>query len=1103
MEKIGTLGKLNRLKLRQHFYAELGLTERSKITSFMKAMDVESKADAYETMMTAYNAEVDVFQRKAKQEKKEKKNSMKTIIKTLTNLKMVTHYRATQLKHIENIVVISNKKPIITYKSLAEAMNAPKQINPMLSILRSRLHTYIDIPIMVTFLDDRMQLIQTNDLKPEKNYSSWWGSHSPIWFINSSSNVFQEKWEGNVYIYPQKLNITPTYLKQHFREGVTNCMISPIRAWATEKMLTSTSKQSKSRYNVILGKIEKYELAFVDGVPEDAIHEMCNSLQIDISVEMPFCETAFLECKSLKKSLKSFRFLNSRFDHAEHFECEQGHHRKFNKITSLDKAVEISQEELNKMVMKLDETKEFYLYKKKSGNITCVSTLHGQFKTADPFTEAVQKFELDTGLNFCKIDDIDDKDLSAFVKDATNYNETVDFRAYKQPKFIEGSVSDHPYHAIANLKHADMEKAYANFKKCKWYAGFLGKITDFRPTDKIQGVGIYRITNLNFKNCDPKFTRYNSKMKIYLNNNAYTSPELTMLSAYGATYEIVSGCWGIEAFDFEFNDEMLNSRIGDTGVRYYARYAGVCDSHHMEKKQWMKCSEKLFKVMEANSDADVKRYYANGEASFCYNKKHNYHLGHITAFITAYQRLSVLEQLMEIKYENIVRVCVDGIYYDGEEVEMKNVFRSKDDRNFNNLAYETYVSEACVKSLRFEDGCPREQGIKRDTFAKELHLGEGGSGKTHYNLKDLGLVRPMFIAPSWKLAVKKKLETGINATVWARALTTDPVRITAIKERANVLIIDEVSMLTENQKKQFFDLYGDMKIIMCGDLGYQLPCIDGEEMNPEGFDNVVQHPQDYRCQDIDLRHVKKVLREMIKYGRSKKEINEWVMAEFKRLGRTITTDELKQSYDVEDMVLSGTNANKDYFTGMFAGKFPKEKYYITENTRLHQNGEIVIGDKPESKCEVRHCFTVHSIQGETAECDLFIDGSTMFDARMFYTAISRARKLSQIFILCDVEKTIYELKGKIYKIVSKSGTYIGSTTETIEQRFKGHTQSFKAYEKGVGKFITSYKLMGDDDVRIELVADFPCNSKLELWKEEARIIKSVECVNKTYKTDEC
>ena len=59
----------------------------------------------------------------------------------------------------------------------------------------------------------------------------------------------------------------------------------------------------------------------------------------------------------------------------------------------------------------------------------------------------------------------------------------------------------------------------------------------------------------------------------------------------------------------------------------------------------------------------------------------------------------------------------------------------------------------------------------------ELHLGAGGCGKTHYNCNDKGLVRTLFLAPSWKLARCKRNEIGINCSVWARALSTDPQKI--------------------------------------------------------------------------------------------------------------------------------------------------------------------------------------------------------------------------------------------------------------------------------------------------------------------------------------
>ena len=44
----------------------------------------------------------------------------------------------------------------------------------------------------------------------------------------------------------------------------------------------------------------------------------------------------------------------------------------------------------------------------------------------------------------------------------------------------------------------------------------------------------------------------------------------------------------------------------------------------------------------------------------------------------------------------------------------------------------------------------------RKFYSKELFLGAGGCGKTHRNLNDKGLINPVFIAHSWKLANKEK-----------------------------------------------------------------------------------------------------------------------------------------------------------------------------------------------------------------------------------------------------------------------------------------------------------------------------------------------------------
>ena len=893
------------------------------------------KMDTYELMKDEYNSAVKEQQAQKKEQKKVSKKVQKKSQK-------------------ENI------------KSKVQLLNVKSEKNDSLSKLRKTLKSNIGNTIMVEYVINK-KIVISREYSIPSAFNNWWKKISlNDWYVDSDTDLFENnKFKGNVYFYEPSETLTTKKIVQAFREGIKHCVFNPIRLWATEiKDNCETKNSTFYRYDKLIRELDKLEKQYANGVPEDSISEICNILQIDISVDLPFCKNKVVESQSIKKRLTHFKFRNTRLNHVD-----------LNEVVGQNNYIEVSKDELIKIQKKLNKEKVYYEFGKNNDAVSYIDTLDKQYKLKNEMTDLFNQFEINTGLKHCKIDDIDDYELSSFIREGTNYNCTVDFSVDRE-----------------NVNHIDMKKAYANFKSCFLYSGFLGKITDYRPCNKIMGVGMYRITNLIFT--DNWFKGYNDKMKIYLNNNVYTSPELLMLNDYGVKYDIVCGCWGGQPLDFEFTEEMLNGK-DENGSSYYAKWTGMCDMHTLEKKFWIKGNKEYFEIIKAHCEEGTIRYYDNKSGCISFKKKHNYHLSHITAFITAYQRINVIEQLKEIDIDNVVRICVDGIYHIQEEIKLKNVFRIKDEVNFNNIAGDSYVSSSTEKDLII---CNSQM---RNHFNKELHLGAGGCGKTQYNCDDKGLVKVLFVAPSWKLARSKNKETGINCSVWARLITEDPIRISEIKEKTNCLIIDEVSMMTEEQKAFIFKTYGDMKIIMCGDLGYQLPPIENkEEMNNTGFDNIITYNTNYRCKDEKLKQILDKLRLMISQEKNKFEINKWVINEFKKLKRIISIEDLKEKYNVNDMILCGTNQLKDYYTGLFTGKFPIEKYYVLENNRLYCNGEIVIGEKPlKTKSEIRHCFTTHSIQGETAEFNLFIDSKKMFDSRMFYTAISRARYLHQIFII--------------------------------------------------------------------------------------------------------
>jgi len=82
--------------------------------------------------------------------------------------------------------------------------------------------------------------------------------------------------------------------------------------------------------------------------------------------------------------------------------------------------------------------------------------------------------------------------------------------------------------------------------------------------------------------------------------------------------------------------------------------------------------------------------------------------------------------------------------------------------------------------------------------------------------------------------------------------------------------------------------------------------------------------------------------------------------------------------------------------------------------------------------------------------------------------------------------------GKIYRIWSldTDKIYIGSTCDTLSNRFCNHKYKYKCWKNGKDKYVSSYALfdlVGVDNCKIELEHNFACDSKTKLNKEEGRI----------------
>ena len=84
--------------------------------------------------------------------------------------------------------------------------------------------------------------------------------------------------------------------------------------------------------------------------------------------------------------------------------------------------------------------------------------------------------------------------------------------------------------------------------------------------------------------------------------------------------------------------------------------------------------------------------------------------------------------------------------------------------------------------------------------------------------------------------------------------------------------------------------------------------------------------------------------------------------------------------------------------------------------------------------------------------------------------------------------------GKIYKLWCPDNEliYIGSTIQPLHVRLGGHKRNAKAKNSCSSKLL----FQASNEVKIELIEEYPCNNKMELTKKEGEHIRLNKCVNR-------
>ena len=91
------------------------------------------------------------------------------------------------------------------------------------------------------------------------------------------------------------------------------------------------------------------------------------------------------------------------------------------------------------------------------------------------------------------------------------------------------------------------------------------------------------------------------------------------------------------------------------------------------------------------------------------------------------------------------------------------------------------------------------------------------------------------------------------------------------------------------------------------------------------------------------------------------------------------------------------------------------------------------------------------------------------------------------------------MNGKIYRIVCAETrkVYIGSTAEEdLNNRLRSHVIAYNKYKNNGGQYVSSYEVLENDCYTIELLEEYPCDSRQELCIREGELQFLYRCVNK-------
>jgi hypothetical protein len=805
----------------------------------------------------------------------------------------------------------------------------------------------------------------------------YWNSIKPLFFAEGYDG--ESNYTGNVRLTIFDRDTAPgKKVLQRYRDGPVNCVLQPLIDMWSSMRDNSESEGSRVRFDQIVRKLQGYLPLYEKGVPENEMETIAKTISRCIVIKDKLNnEYAVYN----KKSSKIVSFTNTRKDHLE-----------IGEITRDGKFEKVSREKLDEIINEHKESGRYW--EVANGNFESpdnIISAKGKWAVPNPDHEIYDAFNELTGVNNYGINAVKYADLNKFILEGRVIN-SAPVALCDEPDNIEG------------VAHVDLVQAYTLANKCKFYEGFMGHVYMYGKVPAVFGdetayatkfladkIGIFQVMIL--KNDVSKLRMLGIHAgKVY----TLPTPEIKAFIEMGVKMRLIAGCFG-STFHFEYTPEMLVDRR-------YAIWAGKLGMDSDVDTYSFKCDDDEWASHLKATLGDSNVFYFKKAhvvvvkiARKSYKTRH-----HILAFITSYTRLNMIDILMKLEDDQLVKVVMDGLYFRGEIPDITLPY--KDDKkkiqhkSFKDAWYlESEVDTSCWSNLNME-------------FDKKRIVlgGQGGSGKSYSVLANKTIVNPLYVVPTHVLGQKGRKVYGCNYTTINKLIGAktkingkDVIPRTYKEEKGepSVIFIDELTMIEKSWIEKAIEMYPNSMIFIAGDIAmtkkgimwFQTRNGHPGKFSPiwlGGGHKLIEYKNDMRSRDEGLKAMKLKIREkMVELFTDggmidALKLSKWASAEF----NAVSFDDACKMFTPGDKWIAATHKTNERLLarGIVSGYLNKEH-------------EIV--DETDENAKKYGSFTTHSFQGQTIEYGKVFVPLDCFEHAMLYTAVSRCVSIDQVVIV--------------------------------------------------------------------------------------------------------